>query len=61
MRGTESGYTGQALAPATGQVEGTSALGAALLLQSYRVFLDSRNSIWNLRAGTDRKLSKTSL
>lgn len=61
VRGTESGDTGQSLAPAAGQVEGTSALGAALLLQSYKVFLDSRNSTWNLRAGTDRKLSKTSL
>lgn len=61
VRGTESGDIGQALAPAVGQVEGTSALGTALLFHSYRVFLDSRNSTWNLRAGTDGKLSKTSL
>lgn len=60
MRGTESGDTGQALAPAAGQVEGTSAPGV-LLFHGYRVFLDSRNSTWNFRAGTDGKLSKMSL
>lgn len=59
-RGTEPGGTEQALTPAAGQVEGTSASGA-LQFHSYREFLDSRNSTWNLRALTEGKLSKTSL
>lgn len=60
VRCTKSGDTGQALAPAAGQVEGTSAPGA-LQFHSYRVFLDYRNSTWNLRAGTDGMLLMTSL